>query len=132
MKKRILAIALLAGVLSCGGSTEPTGPHAGVVVASLNTPNDQDGALIIRIVGEQTDLKAVGGYHLATANTTGAQGTTMRGILTGTIVDGDILEFTIPDISKVSTYVVVVEQAAARGTYALVDPSGYNISLRAK
>ena len=48
------------------------------------------------------------------------------------LVDGDILEFTIPDISKLATYVVVVEQAAARGTYALIDPSGYNISLRVK
>ncbi|HKP30158.1 MAG TPA: hypothetical protein VJU15_12180 [Gemmatimonadales bacterium] len=130
MSKRFLGLALLAGILSCGGSTEPDGPQAGVVVASLNTPNDQDGALIIRIVGQQTGLTALGGYHLATANA--LQGTTMRGIVTGSIVDGDLLEFTIPDISKVSTYVVVVEQAADRGTYALIDPSGYNISLRVK
>ena len=130
MRNRLFFLGLLAGVLSCGGSTEPAGPQAGVVVASLNTPNDQDGALIIRVVGEQTGLKVLGGYHLATANA--AQGTTMRGIVTGTIVDGDILEFTIPDISKLATYVVVVEQAAARGTYALIDPSGYNISLRVK
>jgi hypothetical protein len=81
-------------------------------------------------VGEQTGLKVLGGYHLATTNA--APGTTMRGIVTGTIVDGDLLEFTISDISKLATYVVVVEQAAARGTYALVDPSGYNISLRVK
>ena len=130
MRNRILRLASLAGVLSCGGTEPPPGPEAGVVVASLNTPNAQDGALIVRIVGEQTELKAVGGYRLATANA--VPGTTLRAIVTGTIGDGDILEFTIPDISKVSTYVVVVEQAAARGTYALLDPSGYNISLRVK
>ena len=130
MRKSILFLGLLAGGISCGGTTEPAGPQAGTVVASLNTPNNEDGALIVRIVGEQTGLKAVAGYHLATANA--AQGTTMRGIVTGTIVDGDLLEFTVPDISKVATYVVVVEQAATRGTYALVDPSGYNISLRVK
>lgn len=129
MRTRTLYLALLAGALSCGG-TEPSGPQAGVVVATLNTPSDQDGALLVRIVGEQTGLRILGGYHLATANA--VQGTTMRGIITGTIVDGDLLEFTIPDISKVATYAVVVEQAAARGTYALVDPSGYNISLRVK
>jgi hypothetical protein len=130
VRNRLFFLGLLAGVLSCGGTTEPVGPQAGIVVASLNTPNDQDGALIVRIVGEQSGLKAVGGYHLATANA--AVGTTMRGIVTGTIVDGDILEFAIPDISKLATYVVVVEQAAARGTYALIDPSSYNISLRVK
>jgi hypothetical protein len=120
----------MAGLISCGGTEPPPGPEAGVVVASLNTPNDQDGALLVRIVGSQTELKAAGGYRLATANA--AQGTTVRAIVTGTIGDGDLLEFTIPDITRLSTYVVVVEQAAARGTYALVDPSGYNISLRVK
>jgi hypothetical protein len=126
----LLVLTLLTGVLSCGGTTDPPGPEAGVIVASLNTPNEQDGALIVRIVGEQTGLKALGSYRLATANE--APGTTVRAIVTGTIVDGGLLEFSVPDIAKLSTYVVVVDQAAARGTYALLDPSGYNISLRVK
>ena len=128
--RRVLPLMLLAGVLSCGGTTEPPGPEAGVVVATLNTPNDRDGALLIRIIGEQTGLKASGSYRLATANAT--QGTTVRVILSGEVGDGDVLEFTVPDISKLNTYAVTVEQAAARGTYALLDPTGYNISLRVK
>ena len=128
---RRLAPILLFGALSCGGSTEPPGPEAGVVVASLNTPNDRDGAVLIRIIGEQTDLRAAnGGYRMATANA--VPGTTVRAIITGQIGDGDLVEFRVPDISKVATYVVVVEQAAARETYALLDASGYNISLRVK
>jgi hypothetical protein len=130
MRGRLLLLPLIAGALSCGGTTEPAGPEAGVLVASLSTPNDQDGALIVRIVGEQTDLEAAGSYRLGTANA--VQGTTVRAVVSGSIVDGDLLEFSVPDISKLTTYAVVVEQAAARGTYALLDPSGYTISLRVK
>ena len=96
--RRALPLMLLAGVLSCsGGTTEPPGPEAGVVVATLNTPNDRDGALVIRVVGEQTGLKASGSYRLATTNAT--QGTTVRVILSGQIGDGDVLEVTVPDIA---------------------------------
>lgn len=122
-------LVALAGAVSCG-STEPAGPESGVIVASLNTPNDRDGALVIRIIGEQSELRAAGSYRMATANA--VQGTTMRVILSGQIADGAVLEFTVPDISKLGTYAVTVEQAAARGSYALLDPSGYTISLRVK
>jgi hypothetical protein len=130
MTSRAWLVTFAAAFLACGGTTEPPGPEAGVVVAALNTPNDRDGALIVRIVGIQTELKAAGSYRMAT--TAGTQVTTVKAILTGQIVDGDILEFTIPDVSKLATYVVVIEQAAARDTYALLDPSGYNITLRVK
>ena len=131
MTRRIALIAMLALGLSCGGSTEPPGPEAGVIVASLNTPNDRDGAVLVRIIGEHTNLTAANGsYRLATANA--VQGTTVRAIVSGTISDGNLIEFRVPDLNKLSTYVVVVEQAAARGTYALLDPSGYTITLRVK
>lgn len=130
MIRRLLPFLLLAG-LSCGGSTEPPGPEAGVIVASLNTPNDRDGAVLVRIIGEHSELKAANGsYRFATTNA--VQGTTVRAIVSGQIADGDLVEFRVPDVAKVSTYVVVVEQAAARDTYALLDASGYNISLRVK
>jgi len=130
MISRAWLVTIAAAFLACGGTTEPPGPEAGVVVAALNTPNDRDGALIVRIIGIQSELKAAGSYHMAT--TVGTQVTTVKAILTGQIGDGDILEFTIPDVSKLATYVVVIEQAAARDTYALLDPSGYNVTLRVK
>ena len=130
MSSRSWLVTIAAAFLACGGTTEPPGPEAGVVVATLNTPNDRDGALIVRVIGIQTGLKAAGSYRMAT--TPGTQVTTAKAILTGQIVDGDILEFTIPDVSKLATYVVVIEQAAARDTYALLDASGYNVTLRVK
>ena len=130
MMPRAWFMAVTAAFLACGGTTEPPGPETGVVVATVNTPNDRDGALIVRIIGVQSELKATGSYRMAT--TAGTQATTVKAILTGQIVDGDILEFTIPDVSKVATYVVVIEQAAARETYALLDASGYNVTLRVK
>ncbi len=127
LRTGILAVAV--AVMACGGEpTDPPGPTSGVVVAALGTPNDRDGGVVVRIIGEHSLMKAAGAYRLAT----GTSGATTRAVVSGTIVDGDLLEFTIPDVSKLATYVVVVEQAAARDTYALLDPSGYNVTLRLK
>lgn len=131
MSARGWMVTVLTGVAACGGgTTDPPPPTAGVVVATLNTPNDRDGALVVRIVGEQTELKGAGSYLMAAG--TIAPSTTTRVIISGAIVDGDLLEFRVPDVSKLATYGVVVEQAAARETYALLDPSGYNVTLRVK
>jgi len=59
-------------------------------------------------------------------------GSTVRAIVSEAIGDGDLIEFRVPDIGNIATYVVVVEQAAARDTYALLDPVGYNFTLRVK
>lgn len=130
MIRRALVLALAAFAASCGGTEPPPGPTPGILVASLNTPNDRDGALVIRIVGEHTGLTAATGYRLASSS--GVQTATVRAIVSGPIVDGDLLQFHVPDIAKLATYTVVVEQAAARETYALLDSSGYNITLRVK
>jgi hypothetical protein len=130
MRTRAWWVLAVSGIVACGGPTEPPGPEAGVLVAALNTPNDRDGAVMVRIIGEHTGLKAAGSYVLTTG--TLVPGTTVKAIVSGPIVDGDVLEFRVPDISKIATYVVVVEQAAARDTYALLDASGYNFTLRVK
>jgi hypothetical protein len=130
MSARGWMVTVLAGIMACGGTTEPPGPQAGTVIAALHSPNGQDGALVVRIIGDQTALKASGSYRMDTG--TQIPGTTTRVIISGQIADGDLLEFHVTDISKVATYVVTVEQAAARNTYALLDPSGYNITLRVK
>lgn len=131
MRARAWLVTLLTGAVACGGgTTDPPPPTSGVVVATLSTPNDRDGALVVRVIGEQTELEAMGSYRLAVG--TVPPSTTTRVIISGTIVAGDLLEFTVPDVSKLATYVVVVEQAAARDTYALLDPSGYNVTLRVK
>jgi len=131
MSPRPWIVTLLAGIIACGGNTEPAGPKAGTLIAVLNTPNSQDGALVVRIVGEQTALKVSGSYRMDSGSQIPG-GTTTRVIVSGQIADGDLLEFHVTDISKIASYVVVVEQAAARDTYALLDASGYNVTLRVK
>jgi len=128
MSRRALAALLLAIAPACGGDGPgPTDqPEPGVVRASLTTPNTTDGALLIRIVGELSNLEAVGGYRVAST----AAGTTTRLVLTGNLAGGDLLRFSVPDKRKISSYLVVVEQVAARDTYALIDPAGYAIVLR--
>lgn len=124
--RRLMALALLAAACG-GGDPGPTDePQPGHLRATLTTPNASDGALLVRIVGELSNLEAVGGYRIASAVT----GTTTRLVLTGNVTGGDVLRFAVPDVRKLGSYLIIVDQVAARDTYALLDTGGYSLALR--
>ncbi|HEX9895688.1 MAG TPA: hypothetical protein VGA78_17285 [Gemmatimonadales bacterium] len=129
MTRRNPLLLLLAVALACGGEDGPTDePRPGELVAALNTPNNQDGALLLRVVGPVSAVTPVGGHRVSSATS----GATTRVVLTGNITDGDILRLTVPDTRNLTSYTVLVEQVAARDTYALLEPGGYSIALRVK
>lgn len=123
---RRAAWLMLAGlVISCGsGPTDDGSP--GDLIAALSTTNATDGALLIRITGPVSQVAAVGGHRLSAATAAG----TTRVVITGDIAAGDLLRITVPDTRDISSYSVVVEQAAERESYTLFDVSGYSITVR--
>ncbi|MCH8144619.1 MAG: hypothetical protein IIA55_07875, partial [Gemmatimonadetes bacterium] len=52
-----------------------------------------------------------------------------RAIVAGTITDGAVLRFWMPDRRNIASYTATLEQAAARSTYEQQGLSGYSLSI---
>jgi hypothetical protein len=116
-------------IAACGADAPPIPqPVAGDLTMALTTPNSQDGALLLRIVGELAvqDVTPLGNYRVSFHTQAGVT----RVIITGDLAGGDILKFRVPDIGKASSYTAYVEQAASRTTYALLETSSYFLTVR--
>ena len=105
-------------------------PRPASVVASLNSPNDRDGALIVRIIGEHTGLKAR--WLVPDGHRTAAPGHDGQGDPHGTIVDGDLLEFTSPTSASFPPSSWSSSRPRRGIPMHCSTPSGYNITLRVK
>ena len=124
----IACIAGLAIASACGGTVEttpPPVPKPGALNAVLVTPNANDGAVLFNIAGGPIDSITTGTARLIGDTQSGS------GLLVmGSVQNGSVLALVwVPDVAKVGTYAASVVQAAARGTYALQNVSGYKISI---
>jgi hypothetical protein len=121
MKKLLLLV--LAGALAC----HPEASSVGTLTVSLSSPSTHDGALVLLIAGGPvTDVQPTSGYQVAT--TVDSVGTHL--IFIGDLVAGQIATVQIPDISRSSQYLAVVEQVADRSEFTLLDPSRYRVTLQ--
>ena len=132
-----IAAAVIAVTMSCGGDgeevTSPQGtptptPSAdpGFVNVSLATPNSNDGAIMFTLAGGVMDSLTSAGGTLFSASTGTSQ---FRAIVAGTITNGTVLRFWMPDRRNIASYTVALEQAAARSTYEQQDLNGYTLSI---
>ncbi len=127
------AVVLAAITLACNGDSDNggTGPpldvaNPGFVNVTLSTPNSNDGAVLLRLSGGVIDsLTASSGSIFFAATGTN----TFRVMVAGTIADGPIVRFWMPDRRNVSQYVATLEQAAARSTYEQQSTGGYSLSI---
>lgn len=131
MRSTRLAALLVAGALisSCGGSDGgPSGPTAGVLSLTLNTPNTGDGAVLFRVNGGVVDSFAGspmvldGNYNTFTGNLT-------RVVVAGPITDGIIGYLFVPDVSKVGNYTITMEQVVANSNFAQRPVVGYSFAV---
>ncbi|MFZ5624414.1 MAG: hypothetical protein ACOY71_08270 [Gemmatimonadota bacterium] len=123
-------VAVVAALAGCGdsggGGVSPNVP--GVLTVNFQSPNGNDGAVMIQVDGGPIDSVVVSpAYRGYVSRITG---TTFRAIVTGPVVTaGPIARVYVPDISQASRYGASVEQAAAKGTYAAQDVSEYRLLL---
>lgn len=130
MRKRT-GLALLAVLAACGGGDTggggPPKPVAGELTFTLSTPfAGQDGAVLIRVVGQIDTITVLGGHRLSFSRS----GTLTRAVILGNIEAGDLIRVRVPDVALASGYSAFVEQAAARSSFVLLDPSEYRLTLR--
>lgn len=130
MTRRLMRAAAglaLAALVGCG-DPPVIGPTPGEVAVVLQTPNAQDGAILLQVIGPVTDVVPVRGFHVSSATT----GTVLRIVVAGDLSSGELVRLKIPDVDKLSSYSVFIDQIASRVDYALFDPGGYGLSLLAR
>jgi len=128
------AVVLAAITLACSGDSNDGGgtgvqqdvPDPGFVNVTLSTPNSNDGALLLTLSGGVIDslTASSGGIFFAVTGTN-----TFRVMVAGTIANGPVVSFWMPDRRNVSQYVATLEQAAARSTYEQQSIGGYSLSI---
>lgn len=126
------AVVLAAITIACGGDTTNggTGPaetsNPGFVIVTLATPNSNDGALLLTLSGGTMDslTASAGTIFFASTGTN-----TFRVMVAGTIGDGPIVRFWMPDRRNVAQYSATLEQAAVRTTYEQQDIGAYSLSI---
>ena len=125
MRQGMLALTLIVAMLACHDddkTVEPTGP--GVLDVVLTTPNTDDGALLLTIDGAVDSVQGTAYVTFATASATGA-----RVVVTGDVAGGVIARLYVPDVTTADQYLPQLVEVAQRGTYALRDPTSYQVNL---
>ena len=125
------AVVLAALTIACkNADIQGTGPgdtiNPGFVTVTLATPNSNDGALLLTLSGGTMDsLQASAGTIFFASTGTNK----FRVMVAGTIADGPVVRFWMPDRRNVAQYLATLEQAAVRSTYVQQDISGYSLSI---
>ncbi len=127
MTRRLLLAAGLAVVLlgACKGDP-PSGPVAGDLTLTLTSPGNTDGAILVRVTGPIESVSGVGGLLVEGSQLSGGM---WRIVVAGNVTSGPVARIRVPDVSVVDQYLAVVEQVAARGTFALLSTSGYAVEV---
>jgi hypothetical protein len=130
MKRRaMLGLAsLLLAAAACGGENGGQNPtHPGDLLVSYFQGGPEPGALLLTITGGPVEnVSALGGQQVSFSSP--FAGTT-KVVVLGTLTNGDLLRLRVPDVTQSTSYTVRVEQAADKGTFALIDPSVYTFTV---
>ena len=123
----MLAAAIAAMALAGCSGDGPQSPTAGALKLKVSSPYSDDGALLVALGGGQIDsVVAESGLKLYSGRPIPD---VIRLVITGPIGSGTVARVYVPDVGKVGTYTVSLDQAASRTTFELRDISGYQVSL---
>ena len=129
-RKKLLALALVGFLVSCSGDDLPPGVPApmgpGLLAVILDSPNNNDGALLFTLSGGPAD--SIRGRNLRLISS--PAGTNRhRVIVSGFIGNGKIVRFWVPERDNAAGYAAVLEQAAGRADFAQQDITNYSLSV---
>jgi hypothetical protein len=128
LKTRVALVCAVAVVLSCGGDpTQPDTRSPGFLRVQLTTAPTNIGIVALRLTGGPVDsVRTVGSFQLYTSADAGAE---RRVFVVGTLSQGLIAEFWVPDRTIASSYTVAVDEAAESGTYVLHAGGEFTFSI---
>jgi hypothetical protein len=127
---RATLIVLAAGGLILGcGSDDATGPpqpqpQPGQLSVTLSSGTPVGGVVLTLSGAGITSPAASGGVRLYHD----LSGSTLRAVVTGASLSGEILRFSVPDVRQLAGYLVSVQQAAGTSNQPLA-ASGVTLSV---
>lgn len=124
-----LALVLMLVPLGCGDDGASAGPVPGELVVRLDTPNDDDGALIARIHGP-SKIDGVGGPDSSIPVHYRERGDTVVAAAFGDLADGAVLRITVPDVRQADGFTATLLEVADRQGALRADLSTYSLSVR--
>ncbi len=120
----LLLAAFLAG--GCDGTTEPPGPQPGQLTVNLSTTGSGGSAFLLTLSGSGiTSPVAASAGHLLYSF---ASGNTVKVAVVGNISTGALVRFSVPDVNRVSSYGVTLNEAAASDN-SLQNVSDYSLTI---
>ena len=129
----IVALALLATAIACGddlaGPDPVEQPTPGTLTLTLDTPHDDDHALLLRIVGPDAMSAPVLEAEGLAMHARGAGNDTLRVALFGAIADGALLRFDVPDTRAAASYGATVVEASGPAAALRASATGYVVTI---
>jgi hypothetical protein len=124
---RVIALAALAGLPACGNETAP--PTSGTATVSFVTPNTDDGAVLVSLIGPGVrDAQPASFAYKAYWRVVSA--TELRLIVVGNLAAGVVATVTVDDITKIGQYQATVLEVASRTDVVRASTAGYGVTLR--
>jgi len=130
LRLRVLLLSVAAGalILGCGGD-DTTGPpqpqpQPGELRVTLSSGTPV-GAVVLTVTGSGLTSPVASGGALLYHDLSGG---TLRAVVTGSSLSGEVMRFTVPDVGQVAGYRVSVEQAAGITNQPLA-ASGVTLSV---
>lgn len=124
----VLAAGVISSALACKEAArieEPELPQSGYLYVNIRTPNTNDGAVYVRVVGpEIANPENTGRYALYHRKREGK----LEAVIVGEIVSGDLLKFFVADARQ--PYAVELVEVANRDNQLRSPLVGYSVSLR--
>lgn len=124
----LAALALALAACDGGGGGGPMEPVAGILTLSIDAPDTDDRAMVLQItgpdIGEVTAARAT--HRLFTRALPGGG---VRAAVFGSLSDGPLLRFEVPDVSKASQYAATVSEVADVQNEPRTGALGYGLSI---
>jgi hypothetical protein len=136
MTKRTLLLlsVLAAGAASCDPPLKPIvvppppAPGTGRLVVRLETPHEDDGAILLEIRGRRTGPAHTTDTTLWLSGET-VDSTLSRFLIAGDLSSGALFEIEVPDVTAVGIYSATITAAADRGSSVRSSLEGYRLTI---
>ena len=132
MRMRYVPLAVISALVlgSCETDAGPKQPVPGALTFELQTPNAQDGALLVQLSGPALTVGAVSATGAGNQLFARMSGSTLKVAVFGTIQAGPVFTVSVPDLARASQYSATVSEVADAGNALRGSLTGYAVRVK--